>query len=76
MWPNLDLVTLTEEILNGNVHFLWSSIIYSFQIREIIELRTPILRSKFFFISYTQRFPVKKQKLSVQKSLALIKFDY
>ena len=56
--------------------FLWSGITYSFHIREIIELRTPILRSKLFFISYTQNFPVKKQKLSIQKSPALIKIDY
>ena len=47
-----------------------------FPIREIIELRNPILRSKLFFISCTQNFPVKKQKLSIQKSPALIKIDY
>ena len=76
MWQNLDLVTFTENILDGKLHFLWSDITYSFQIREIIELRIPILRSKLFFISYTQNFPVKKQKLSIQKSPALIKIDY
>ena len=32
MWPNpqktADLVTLTEEILNGKLHFLWVALVY------------------------------------------------
>ena len=40
MWPHpqetADLVTFTEEILNGKLHFLWSALYNNFEARSYV----------------------------------------